>query len=51
MADNLIHHSLEKIIREINAYYNWNYSLEKELQSQTNDKGKYMELYMIQKNG
>ena len=49
MADNLIHHSLEKIIREINAYYNWNFILEKELQSQTNDKGKYMELYIIQK--
>ena len=50
MADNLIYHSLEKLIKEINAYYNWNYSLENDLKSQTNDKGKYMELYMIQRS-
>lgn len=49
MADNLNYHSLEKIIEEINAYYNWNYFLEKELPLQTNDKGKYMKLYIVQK--
>ena len=49
MANNLIHHSLEKIIQEVNAFYNWNYTLEKDLQSQTQDNGKYLELYMIQK--
>ena len=49
MADNLIYHSLEKIIKEVNALYNWSYILEKELPSQTKDNGKYMELYMVQK--
>ena len=50
MEDNkFCSHSIDLIIKEINAYYNFCNSLENKLFLDTDNKGKYIELYIIPK--
>ena len=47
--ENLLEHSIDLIIKEINALYSFYNSLENKLFSDTYNKGKYIELYIIPK--
>ena len=48
--ENLLEYSIDLIIKEINALYNFKNSLENKLFCDTYNNGKYMELYLIPKD-
>ena len=48
MAD-IFEHPINHIINEINAFYNFNYSLQNDFECDTFNNGKYIELYAISK--